>query len=271
MRQAPCRHRDDVHRLRGVADGTYTYQVVARRADDTTLGVASAAVTVVYDTTAPAAPGGVTRHRGARRLGQRSPGRPRATAPARASRATSCAASLSLERARLGRRRRRDLPGPGDVLRRRDDAQRQALQLRRVRRRRASATRRRPAVSPAVTARDQLAPAVPRASRRRRATRSVDLRWARRRRRRRRRRLRARGQAGQRGAGQRDRRHARLHARSSAGVDRVLGDRAHERRDVHVRSLRARRGAQPLAGRRRQRGAERQGDRRRRRRRPSRS
>ena len=48
-----------------------------------------------------------------------------------------------------------------------------------------------------------------------------------------------------------------------AGVDRVLGGRPDERRHVHVRALRARRGAQPLAGRRRQRRAERQGDRRR--------
>ena len=40
-------------------DGSYTYQVVAAAADGTTVGVASAAVTVIYDTTAPNAPAGV--------------------------------------------------------------------------------------------------------------------------------------------------------------------------------------------------------------------
>jgi hypothetical protein len=43
-----------------LADGTYTYQVIAAASDGTTVGVASGAVTIVYDTTPPAAPGGVT-------------------------------------------------------------------------------------------------------------------------------------------------------------------------------------------------------------------
>jgi len=43
----------------GMLDGSYTYQVVAAAGDGTT-GVASGAVTVVLDTHAPAAPGGVT-------------------------------------------------------------------------------------------------------------------------------------------------------------------------------------------------------------------
>jgi hypothetical protein len=40
-------------------DGSYTYQVVAAASDGTTVGIASGAVTVVYDATAPAAPTGV--------------------------------------------------------------------------------------------------------------------------------------------------------------------------------------------------------------------
>ena len=59
---------------------------------------ASAPVTVVYDTRAPAAPGGVTPPRRSTARSA-SAGRPRATAPARASRATSCGASLSSTRA----------------------------------------------------------------------------------------------------------------------------------------------------------------------------
>jgi fibronectin type 3 domain-containing protein len=43
----------------GLPDGTYTYQVVAAAAGDATLGVASGAAAVTYDTTAPAPPGGV--------------------------------------------------------------------------------------------------------------------------------------------------------------------------------------------------------------------
>jgi fibronectin type 3 domain-containing protein len=43
----------------GVADGSYTYQIRAASAGDVTLGVTSGAVTVIYDTTAPTAPGGV--------------------------------------------------------------------------------------------------------------------------------------------------------------------------------------------------------------------
>jgi hypothetical protein len=44
----------------GLADGSYTYQVVAAALGDFPLGIASAPVTILYDTTAPAAPGGVS-------------------------------------------------------------------------------------------------------------------------------------------------------------------------------------------------------------------
>jgi hypothetical protein len=44
----------------GLADGSYTYQVVAAALGDATLGIASAAVTILYDRTAPAAPGSVS-------------------------------------------------------------------------------------------------------------------------------------------------------------------------------------------------------------------
>ncbi|MDP9255083.1 MAG: Ig-like domain-containing protein [Actinomycetota bacterium] len=59
--QAPATTFTDVKSSLDAAggDGSYTYQVVAAASDGTTVGVASAAVTVVYDTTAPAAPAGV--------------------------------------------------------------------------------------------------------------------------------------------------------------------------------------------------------------------
>jgi fibronectin type 3 domain-containing protein len=43
----------------GLADGSYTYQLIAADSGDVVTGVASAPVTVLYDTAAPAAPGGV--------------------------------------------------------------------------------------------------------------------------------------------------------------------------------------------------------------------
>jgi hypothetical protein len=43
-----------------LADGTYTYQIAAATTGDTTLGVASGAVALIYDTTAPTTPGGIT-------------------------------------------------------------------------------------------------------------------------------------------------------------------------------------------------------------------
>ena len=44
----------------GLADGSYTYQVVAAALGDATLGIASAPVTILYDRTAPAVPGAVS-------------------------------------------------------------------------------------------------------------------------------------------------------------------------------------------------------------------
>ena len=168
--------------------------------------------------------------------------------PARASRATSCAGRCPRALPVVGRRRRRHLPGPVHVLRRRDHAQRQALQLRRVRRRR----RRQHVAGRQLRRQSRRAtssrPAAPKGLVATPGDASVDLRWSGGWGGRRRGRLRARGQAGQRRARERGRRHARLH-RDRRRLDRVLGDRSHERRHVHVRSLRARRGAQPLAGR----------------------
>ena len=115
-----------------VGDGTYTYQVVAVDSG----GAAGTRVDASrHHVRRDAA------HRARRRHGHRRRRRlrrhqlaPRATAPARASRATSCGVAL-LHRACFGRRRRRDLPGHGDLVHRRHRAQRQALQLRGVRRR----------------------------------------------------------------------------------------------------------------------------------------
>ena len=246
----------------GLADGTYTYQVVAASVPATPRSASPPrAVTVALRHDArPRRPAASPRRR---RWTARSAsaGRRRATAPARASRATSCAGRCPSSAPVSVADGDATCQGLFDLVRGRDGAQRQALQLRGVRGRR----RRQHLGGRRLRGRDRTRPArarrLRRASRRRRATRSVDLRWTRRRGRRRRRRLRARGQAGRRGAGQRGRRHARLH-RDRRRLDGVLGDRADERRDLHVRALRARRGAQPLAGRRRQRGAERQGDRR---------
>ena len=235
-------------------DGAYTYQVVAENSA-TSLGIASAPVTVTYDA-------------GARSAGRRSAAARRSTAPSRIGWAAASDGagsgiaryvvrrSLSSSPPVVGRRRRRHLPGhcsPRAWTRRRSTASSTAT--------RCSRSTRVGNTSPAggSAARDGARPARarrrPKGSRRRRATPASTCAGGRGRGRRRGR-LRARRQAGHGGAGERRRRHARLH-RDRGGVDDMHGDRSDERRDVHVRPLRAGRGAQPLAGRRRERGAER--------------
>ena len=251
----------------GISSGTYSYRVVAVSNDGVPiLGVPSAAVTVVYDTVAPSAPGGVT-----------------ATGALDGSVGISWAAASDGAGSGIVRYVvRRSLSSSAPVSASDGDATCQGLFTSC-----ADATtlngklysyavfavdavgNTSPAgSSAAVTARDQLAPGGPKGLVATPGDASVDLPLERCGGGRRRGRVRARRQAGQRRARERGRRHARLH-RDRRRVDRVLGERAHERRHVHVRSLRTRRGAQPLAGGRRERGAERQGDRRRRRRPPS--
>ena len=63
-------------------DGSHTYQVVAKDSSNVA-GIASAPVTILFDTAAPTVPGAVSRlPRWTARSA--SPGRPRATGPARA-------------------------------------------------------------------------------------------------------------------------------------------------------------------------------------------
>ena len=122
----------------------------------------------------------------------------------------------------------------------------------------APATPRRPASRTAVTARDQTAPAVPTGLSatpgRRQRLAELDAGRCRRRRGR----LRAGGQAG-RAAPASETDGTRVCTTIVGDVVDLRGERPHERRRLHVRAVRPRRGAQPLAARRRQRRAERQG------------